>query len=44
MEKAADPRKVDLKLVAKTAENQSDLYGETSKIVELTTPGNSGIG
>ena len=44
MEKAADPRNVDLKLVAKKAENQSDLCGETSKIVELTTPGNSRIG
>lgn len=44
MEKAVDPRKVNLKLVAGKAENQSDLYGETPKVLELTAPGTSGIG
>ena len=44
MEKALDPRKVNLKPVAGKAENQSDLYGETPKVLELTAPGTSRVG
>ena len=44
MEKAAGPRKVNLKRVVGKAENQSDLHGETPKVLELTAPSTPGGG
>lgn len=42
--KGSRPKESVSKLIVGIAENQSDLYGKTSKVPELTAPGTSGRG